>query len=161
METVKLQGPKRELVLAAFENAFAGAEGSGSIIEGEAGRGIDAIADNDTYLRTVIAFIADANQRTDGLWESLLHAAASDAVVQVALTEMLASRQSEYRRIIGILGDRGMLSSPGDHRALAGAMSFLLSPESYQQLVREAGWSMPDYRDWLLRATRALVLAAQ
>jgi hypothetical protein len=38
-------------------------------------------------------------------------------------------------------------------------MSFLLSPESYQQLVRQAGWSTEQYIAWLQRAVRTLVLA--
>lgn len=77
----------------------------------------------------------------------------------VALAEMLERRQSEYRAIIATFAQRGLLDSARDHGELADAMSFLLSPESYQQLVRQAGWSTEQYIAWLQRAVRTLVLA--
>src|SRR5271167_4026755 len=64
VETVKLNGPKRTLLLAAFEQAFTGTEGREGIAEREIGREIRAVEENDEFLAGYIGFVAAANART-------------------------------------------------------------------------------------------------
>jgi hypothetical protein len=45
-------------------------------------------------------------------------------------------------------------------RELADALSFVMSPEGYQQLVDESGWSLERYADWLLITVRGVVARA-
>lgn len=158
VETVKLGGPKRSLVLAAFESAFTGTEGNESIAERQPGRVILEFDDGEAFLEGVIGFIANANRRTDGLWSSLLSAAETDRVVAAALEQMLVSRRKEYLNTVEELAKRGLVSSTRNYSELADAMSFLLSPESYQQLVSQAGWTFERYIAWLHQAVRSLIL---
>jgi hypothetical protein len=46
-----------------------------------------------------------------------------------------------------------------DRTELADALSFLMSPEGYAQLVELAGWSHDRYVAWMLDAISRLILA--
>jgi len=55
---------------------------------------------------------------------------------------------------------RGIAPPRADEGATADALSFLLSPESYQQLVAQSGWTGDRYAAWLRAAVIAEVTAA-
>lgn len=158
VESVKLSGPKRDLLLAAFEQAFAGAEGGESVADSDAARAITALPDDDAMLAGLVGFIADANERTSGLWASFLSAATSEPVVAESLAGLLERRRADYRAAIALFDERGMLRSTRDHNELAAALSFLLSPESFEQLVVQSGWTKDSYVAWLVDATDRVVL---
>ncbi|MFH8250298.1 TetR/AcrR family transcriptional regulator [Microbacterium sp. B2969] len=148
-ETVKANGPKRDLLLRAFEHAFAGAEGEAPIAESQTGRELTAIAGDAEFVASVARFIADANARTSVLWTELLSAANADPEIAIALDGLLARRRDDYGRVIALLRDRGIVSGDAEAEASADALSFLWSPESHQQLVLQSGWTMEAYRSWL------------
>ncbi len=153
-ETVKAGGPKRDLLLGAFEQAFAGAEGDELIADGDAARAIEEITDPRVLLAAVVDHVAAANARTSVLWTEFLAAANADEMVGRALADLLVRRRADYRRVVAVLTDRGVAAPPADPDAAAAALSFLWSPESHQQLVLQGGWSMRRYRDWLATAAR-------
>jgi AcrR family transcriptional regulator len=161
VETVKLSGPKRELLLRAFEQAFSGSEGRESIAERDVGREVGSVADNDAFLAEYVHIAAEANRRTSGLWASFLSAASSDPLVRESLDEMLGRRRIDFRAAVSEFERRGMLGpSITDERRdeLADAMSFLVSPESHEQLVGQSGWTMERYEAWLRDTIRRVVL---
>ena len=160
VETVKLNGPKRQLLLSSFEQAFAGTEGTASVADRDEGRAILALDDNDQFLETMVRFIAEATSRTSALWASYLSAATSDPVIARSLDGLLERRLGDFRMTIDVFERRGMLQSPADRTELADALSFLMSPESYTQLVERAGWSHERYVAWMLEAISRLILAA-
>lgn len=153
-ETVKTTASKAELLIAAFEITFSGSEAAESLTETEVGAGVLATPDDD-FLDAVLTQITTANARGHGLWTVLLGAALSDPVVDDALRRMLEHRSADYRRLVSELRRRGIASAGIDETATAQALSFLLSPESYQQLVVQSGWTDERYGAWL----RAAVLA--
>lgn len=153
-ETVKSSGPKRDLLLRAFEQAFAGAEGDAPIGDSDAGEELLRIADNDEFLAAMAAFIADANARTSVLWTELLSAANADRTIGQALTGLLDRRRREYRQLADVLLGRGIVRSGSDMDAAADTLSFLWSPESHQQLVLQGSWTMERYASWLADAVR-------
>ncbi|GAB2465821.1 AcrR family transcriptional regulator [Conyzicola lurida] len=159
VESVKLSGPKRDLLLAAFELAFAGSEGPRSVGDSDAVRAITDIPDNDAFLAALVGFVADANERTSGLWAGFLSAATSEPVVAESLAGLLERRRADYRDAVAELDRRGMVGSADDRDEIAAALSFLLSPESYDQLVVQSGWPKHRYVAWLVEATRRIVLA--
>src|SRR6478609_2367686 len=136
-ETVKANGPKRDLLLRAFEHAFAGTEGEEALSENDAAAALLAIGDDDAFVTALAGFIGDANARTSVLWTELLSAANADDEIAAALEGLHA---------------RGIAGEGTDAEASAAALSFLWSPESHQQLVLQSGWSMPAYREWLATA---------
>jgi AcrR family transcriptional regulator len=153
-ETVKTAAPKAELLIAAFEVTFAGEESAQSLTDTEVGAGVLDVPD-EALLDAVLTRIATANARGHALWTVLLGAAASDPVVDDALQAILARRAADYRRLVDELVARGYASSVTDPDATAAVLSFLLSPEGYQQLVVQSGWTPQRYTAWM----RAAVLA--
>jgi len=153
-ETVKANGPKRDLLLRAFEHAFAGAEGEEPIADSGAAEALAAIPDDEAFVFAVAGFIAEANARTSVLWTEVLSAATADEEIAAALDGLLSRRREDYRRVVGMLVERGIVPEGTDAEASAAALSFLWSPESHQQLVLQSGWSMTAYREWLAAALR-------
>lgn len=147
-ETVKAAGSKAELLIAAFEVTFSGTEGVDALADTELGAGIYDIPD-DVFIDAVLERITTANARSHALWTVLLAAALSDAVVADALRVILARRATDYRAFAGELARRGLAGSEPEVGAIADILSFLLSPESYQQLVGQSGWSAARYASWL------------
>lgn len=154
-ETVKSAASKAELLIAAFELTFAGEEGAGSLTETDAGAGVLDLPD-DLFLDSVLVQITAANERGFGLWTVLLGAALSDPVVKTALDAILENRRADYVLLVNELMRRGY-GPADDVGAAADSLSFLLSPEGYQQLCAQAGWTPTQYRDWLGDVVRALL----
>lgn len=153
-ETVKTTAAKSELLIAAFEVTFAGTESADSLTDTEVGRGVLDLPDA-ALLDAVVGQIALANARGHALWTVLLGAAASDPVVDTALRAILARRAVDYRRFVDELVARGLAPAVADPDATAAALSFQLSPEGYQQLVTQSGWTPERYTAWLRSAVLA------
>lgn len=153
-ETVKTAAAKAELLIAAFEVTFSGSEAAESLADTEVAAGVMELPD-DVFLDAVLAQITTANSRGHALWTVLLGAASSDQVVDEALKNILKHRAADYRLLVSELLRRGIAKELTDPDATADVLSFLLSPESYQQLVIQSGWSAEHYGSWL----RAVVLA--
>ena len=152
-ETVKTAASKAELLLAAFEIVFSGTVDAESLTDTEVGSGVMAVPDA-SFLDAVLGQIAIANARGHALWTVVLGAAASDPVVDSALQGMLTRRAADYRRLVDELVGRGIVDAVADPEGAAAALSFLLSPEGYQQLVVQSGWSPERYTAWLREAVR-------
>ncbi|MCT1477780.1 TetR/AcrR family transcriptional regulator [Microbacterium sp. p3-SID336] len=147
-ETVKTTAAKAELLIAAFEVTFSGSEAAESLADTEVASGLLALTD-DAFLDGVLTQITTANERGHGLWTVLLGAALSDPLVDAALQRILDNRRADYRGLVAELRRRGLAPAEGDAESTADALSFLLSPESYQQLVVQAGWAPERYAAWL------------
>ncbi|MDR5700028.1 TetR family transcriptional regulator [Agromyces aerolatus] len=153
-ETVKANGPKRDLLLRAFEQAFAGVEGDAQIADGDAAAALDAVADLDAYLASAAVFVAAANARTSVLWTEFLSAANTDEAVARELADLLDRRRRDYRLLAEQLRARGLGDAGLPIDEAAAALSFLWSPESHQQLVLQSGWAMERYEHWLTETAR-------
>ncbi|WP_308799465.1 TetR/AcrR family transcriptional regulator [Agromyces silvae] len=153
-ETVKANGPKRDLLLRAFEQAFAGTEGDAQIADGDAAAALGAIAGADDWLAAVAGFVAAANARTSVLWIEFLSAANTDDAIDRALGDLLVRRHADYLSVAGQLIERGIAAPGTDPEASAAVLSFLWSPESHQQLVLQSGWDHDRYERWLADAAR-------
>jgi AcrR family transcriptional regulator len=158
VETVKTTASKAELLLAAFEIAFSGAEARNSLTDTPAGAGVLDVPD-DEFEAAVIGRIVDANARGHALWTVLLGAGLSDGIVAEALDGMLERRAADFRTLVAELSRRGLVSASVDTDVLAAELSFFLSPEGYTQLVAQWGWSLDQYRDWLVRRVRSVARA--
>lgn len=155
-ETVKTTAAKAELLIAAFEVTFSGSEAAETLTDTEVAAGVLDLPD-EVFLDAVLTQITTANSRGHGLWTVLLGAALSDPVVDDALLRILEHRRADYRRLVSELVRRRIALPRTDEDATADALSFLLSPESYQQLVVQSGWDPERYGDWLRRAVLAEV----
>lgn len=157
VETVKANGPKSALLLGAFDQAFSGAEEGVPVHERELGARLSA-APADRLLAGYVEFVAGANARIGRLWAAFQGAAASDAGVAEELEALQERRRSDFDASIAVFRDRGLLTTPADDAALAAALSFLVSPEGYVQLVAESGWTDTAYRTWLAETITRMIL---
>ncbi|WP_152360224.1 TetR/AcrR family transcriptional regulator [Microlunatus speluncae] len=158
VESVKAQGAKRALLLAAFEQTFAGQEGGRPLTEQDQLAAALAIEDDDDFLAAAAEFIAAANRRSYALWRALNSAADADSDLAPALREILLGRRQDIERTVGLLQRRGMVPAGLRHRRrVAAGLSFLLSPEGYQQLVAESGWSHARYLTWIRTMVRTVL----
>ncbi|CAH0140268.1 TetR family transcriptional regulator [Microbacterium sp. Bi121] len=153
-ETVKSASSKAELLISAFEVTFSGSEGADSLTDTEVAAGVLDVPDPG-FLDAVLTQIAAANARGHALWTVLLGAALSDPVVDAALQGMLARRAADNIAFVTELVRRGLAAHTQDVAGTAAVLSFLLSPEAYQQLVAQSGWSPERYRAWLRAAVAA------
>lgn len=158
VETVKLMGPKRELLLSAFEQAFAGTEGHQSVLTRERTKTVLAIADNTAFLEATIDFVAGGLASSSHLWHAFTSAADSDPAIAASLAALIERRRIDTRTLIDILGERGMLADDADREALTDIFISLITPEAYLHFVDASGWSVDAYRTWVLRALRAFVV---
>lgn len=158
-ETVKTTAAKADLLISAFEVTFSGSEAAETLTDTDVAAGVIDLPD-DVFLDAVLGTISTANARGHGLWTVLLGAALSDPVVDEALRRILDHRAADYRLLVSELLRRGIAAPGIDESAAADSLSFLLSPEGYQQLVAQSGWTPERYAGWLRTAVLAEVTSA-
>lgn len=157
LETVKQLGPKSSLLLAAFGHAFTGVDTDLPLSQQSGLDWIRALPDEE-FTPGWLGFVADANRRVAQLWPRLLEASSADAEVGIRLDALQANRRKDMNAVIAMLRDRRLCRSRRLDADLAAELSFLISPESYTQLVLDSGWSEEGYRDWLVRAVERMIL---
>lgn len=158
VETVKQNGPKAALLLATFGHAFAGSEEDTPLHQRPSLEGIRALPD-DEFLPGWLGFVAAANARVARLWPRLLEAALVDAEVGERIGALQRNRALDMRSVVTMMRERGMCRSARGDDVLAASLSFLISPESYDQLVFESGWAPEAYLDWLIDAVERMILS--
>ncbi|MHA3722315.1 TetR/AcrR family transcriptional regulator [Leucobacter sp. HY1910] len=151
VETVKLGGPKRRLLLDAFTHSFAGSDSIDSLASHGPVTEITAEPDHTRYLAGIVHFVAESNRRSSTLWTTLLSAANSDTLLSKELDGLQQRRRADILVLVDELRRRELANTGQPRETLADTISFLLSPEGYNQLVLGAGWSQPDYETWLAR----------
>jgi AcrR family transcriptional regulator len=151
IETVKLGGPKHRLLLDAFTHRFAGSDDIASLASHGPVTEITAEIDNTRYLAGIVRFVAESNRRSSILWTTLLSVARSDTPLRKELDGLQQRRRADMLVLVDELRRRGLAETDQQRETIADTVSFLLSPEGYNQLVHGAGWSQPDYETWLAR----------
>ena len=159
VETVKLGWPKRRLLLDAFTHSFAGSDAIDSLATHGPVAEITAEPDNTRYLAGIVRFVAESNRRSSVLWTTLLSVARSDALLRTELDRLQHRRRTDILILVDELRSRGLAPTTQSRETLADTISFILSPEGYNQLVLGAGWKQPDYEAWL--ASTILLSCAQ
>lgn len=158
VETVKLMGPKRELLLAAHEQAFAGTEGPESMLTRESTKAVLAITDNTAFLEATVGFLTGRVGASARLWRAFTSAADADPAIAASLAALVERRRADTRAAIEIFGERGMLAHDADREALTDIFVYLVAPEGYAHFVATSGWSVEAYREWVLQAFRAFIV---
>ncbi|WP_448811832.1 TetR family transcriptional regulator [Agromyces bauzanensis] len=158
VETVKLMGPKRELLLAAHEQAFAGTEGQESMLTREATRAVLAITDNTAFLEATVDLLANSLAASARLWRAFTSAADADPAIAASLAALVERRRADTRAAIEIFGERGMLEPGADREALTDIFVYVVAPEGYMHFVGASGWSTEAYRAWVLQAMRSFIV---
>lgn len=158
VETVQLNGPKAELMLAAYEQAFAGEEGQTSLLEREPVRSLLAETDPRVVVALLVDFMVPANAASADLGAALEAAARSDPKIAEAAAGLRLRAITDSRAGAAFVASLGGVPSGRPLDEVGDELWFLVRSSHYLDLVRGAGWSVAQYRAWLLRSISALLL---
>ncbi|MEV6916474.1 TetR/AcrR family transcriptional regulator [Amycolatopsis sp. NPDC051106] len=149
LETVTQAGRKADLLLAAFQDVFAGDPDAVNLdaLVGPAG---------PADLPAVVGLLAEGLRRSLPIWRAFTTAAAADPAVAAVRAELAVARRTE---IVARLEAAG-LAPPGDCGRLADAIGLLTSHEAYDHLTAVCGWPHEDYVSWAAAAIRAQLTLA-
>lgn len=154
--TVHLNGPKHALLIAAFERAFAGDEGSHSLADRAALVDIMAEPDAQVAIERYVAFLAEANGRAAGIVRALTLAADADPGARAAFEELEQRRRRDMAVGAEFFVQRGLLDD--DRRQWAAdLLGLYTSSDTYLHLVGACGWTRARYEQWLGGALRGML----
>ncbi|GIG40769.1 TetR family transcriptional regulator [Cellulomonas phragmiteti] len=148
--TVKAQGPKRELLVRAFELVFVGPDEQGAT------KSPDLPDDPEALLGRTTGFIADAYARTVRLWEAFVVAAGTDPEVRDEYVAMTERRRAAMRGLLAQLTARGV-PRPFDLEHVLDVTELLYSHEAWRRFVEERGWSRERWVTWTVASTLAVM----
>lgn len=146
---VVANGPKRALLLAAFERRLAGAE------EGGAERAASAVAqildgaDAATVVERLADFALAGHERGFGLWNAFRAAANDDEEVRRVYQQVAQGRYEVMRLGVEALAAHGLLR-PGPIEGHVATLALIMGFDPYQLAVRDWGWSRDRLRGWLV-----------
>ncbi|VVJ17342.1 Transcriptional regulator [Amycolatopsis camponoti] len=139
LETVTQAGRKADLLLAAFQEGFAGDPDAVNL---------DALVGSAAELPVVVGRVAEGVRRSLPIWRAFTTAAMADPAVAAVRAKLAVARRAE---IVARLEAAGM---PASGR-LADAIGLLTSHEAYDHLTAVCGWPHEDYVTWTAEAIQA------
>lgn len=157
VQSVHLAGPKYSLLLAAWQEAFAGDEGEYSLLQRPAVAEIMAEPDSVLAVQRFVEFVVEANARGAAMWRAMRAAADADPQVREAVAAQDARRRADLALGAAWFASRGLLD-PSAQVVAADVLGFLTAEESYLYFVEDSGWPLQRYSSWLLRGIELLVL---
>lgn len=146
-------GSKRALLRAYLETALGdGAPYPESALERFVGKAPGEVVKEIAVLHGEIA------ARSATAWELYRDAAATDPDIAADWQQLHALRRGTFQRILGIIPDSALRS--GLRRDIAtDSVWVIASPESYDLLVRRAGYSPVEFREWIASTLATALLA--
>ncbi|MET0865477.1 MAG: TetR/AcrR family transcriptional regulator [Nakamurella sp.] len=158
VETVQLNGPKADLLMAAYEQLFAGEEGRQSLLERDVVRPILQLTDPGEFVHAVVGFMAAANEQSAALAAAFEAAALSDPKIDQELRNLGARARADARTAAALARKIGGVSSGRSIDEIGDELWFVMRPPHFLHLSRILGWTTEQYQAWLLRAVEALLL---
>lgn len=157
VQSVHLAGPKSALLMAAFEVALAGDEGTHPLHERPALAAIMQLPPEQA-LPAYLRFLTEANARTAAIDRALSVAAETDEAVAALVADLNVRRHADLRMAITWCEANGLLHGDVDPEDRTETLTYLVAPETYRFFTRERGWSDDRYEAWLGDAIDRLVL---
>ncbi len=158
-ETIyKAFGSKRALLDAAVTSSI---RGDTEVTPLRSRPVIDSIRqepDPRHQLQLYAGLLAEVNPRLAPLVRVMREAASSDPEVAAALSELNGNRLEGMNEFASLLAGRGALRPGVSTRHARDVLWTLNSPELYELLVLERGWSSPQYAQWVASQLTAALL---
>ena len=104
----------------------------------------------EQVLEATAEVITAANARAADLWAAFEEAANTDADLAAAYEQETAKMRADGRRGLQRLVDAGICPAPADPARTTDLLWVAGHPRSYDLLVRRAGWTQGDFRQWLV-----------
>lgn len=155
VETVYAVGGKAAIFLGAFERAFSRTADGDSLLELDVLAPVWAAATLREAVEGMCAFLVETNARSAGLWKAYVEGANIDAHLAEAYAVRMRAAREDGRRVVAALVRRGLCPAPVDGARAVDANWLALHPSQYVLLVGHAGWSLREYREWLVTTVLA------
>lgn len=151
---------KGQLVIEALEQAAAGDDDPVPASERPWMREMFAASSSQRVLALAVEHGAGVYERVAALWPAINAAAAADPAVAQYWSGVVAARRNGQRTIGLRVAELGGLRAGLDAERAADLTAVLVGPDVYTGLVRDAGWSVVDYRAWLFTTLVRQLLSA-
>jgi len=158
VETVQLNGPKSDILLAAYEQQFIGEEGRRSLLERDVVQHLLELTEPTAMVAGIVDFLASANAQSAALAAAFEAAALSDPKIDEVLRGLGKRARNDARAATRLIASRGGVSSGRPLDEVGDELWFVMRPPHYLALVEHAGWTFEQYRGWLARSAEALLL---
>ena len=144
-------GSKRKLLHGYIESELAGSAGDPDhVVDHFVGLAATEILDE------LAVTVGEVASRAATAWKLYRDAAAIDPEIAADWQELQAMRRATMQRIVGLIPVEAL--RPGLTLASAADTAWVIaSPESSDLLVRTAGLSMGEYREWMATTLRAAI----
>ena len=143
---------KAGLIKIAFDHALAGDDQEIAVADRPESRAVDAEPDPRRKIEKYVTSAAPRMQRAGRLMIAIRDGARTDATLHALWMQVPAQHLAGMEKLAHHLDDTGSLRAevPVDHAR--DTLWTLTSPEIYELLVLNRGWSIDRYRDWIIRA---------
>lgn len=140
---------KLGILRALIDRSVAGSDDAAPLADQPAAQELFADPDPARRLAGFAAICSEVNARTEPLYRILVSAAESDPDAASLLTERTRHRSAGQDQIARSLAEAGSLTPGLSERDAADIIHALMSPEVYQLLVIDRGWTPRRYEHWL------------
>ena len=154
----RLFGSKRALLTAVLETSFVGDDEPIAFVDRPAVQAALSQSDPGDLLTAFARIAREFMARAAAILLVLAGAAQVDREAADLLTEIHRQRHTGQSRIVTALAERGALDARLEPAEAADFMYLLWSPETYNILTVERGWSPDQYEGWLSLAMRRTLL---
>jgi AcrR family transcriptional regulator len=154
LQTVYNSVGNKAALLSAVLDAAAAGPGTREVLELMQERTQNA-PDLDSLIVVFADWFVEVHQRTGRIMSVISQAAAMDPEVAALEQRRALQRLERYRQAAAAVRERGGLTSGMTDREAAAAIWSLGHPQTFQALVRSSGWSVEEYRNWMLRSLTA------
>jgi AcrR family transcriptional regulator len=142
---------KGQLLCEVVEVTAAGDEGAPPVAQRAWVHNMLAATSGPRVLALAVEHGADIFVRAAPLWPAVAEATGDPDVARY-WRGVAADRRAGQARMVGRLGELGALRAGLDEHRATDIVVVLFGHDVYRSLVGEAGWSVPEYKTWLLTA---------
>lgn len=151
-------GGKPALLKLAWDHSLVGDDEPLSMADRPAVARIRATADPAEAIRLWVELLVDVAERAAGLTGVLVAAADTDADAAALLEHSAAERLQGARAFAAHLDSIGGLRDGLSPEQAADLLWTLNDGAAFRRLVLDRGWTVPAFREWLVRVARASLL---
>jgi len=150
---------KRDILETVIQLTVRGDEDKAPLAASTRWRQMEAKVDPREKLATFARIHRQICEREAGLFVVLEAAAASDTEIQPLLRDKERYRHEDQARVARSLARRGQLRAGLSAAKASDIIWALASERVYLALVKERGWSVEEYEDWLTEQLAAALVA--
>ena len=143
-------GTKQAILAAALDVMIAGDDAPLALLK--RGWVAEAGGEQDVHrqLRLIVEGAAQVAARTAPLKDVMRDAAATDQAARELLRQDHERRHSTQEALVNLLIERRPLRAGIDHARAVDTFFALVNSHTYDLLVTQRGWTMPQWQDWLI-----------